>query len=259
MPVNQPRARRGALLAVCALSLAATVSQALAVTVSMPQTAGAPPGGTTAVPVSISSAAGILGTDIVITFDADVVTALSVSKTPLSTAHTLTTNLSTPGVARISLFGTQPLSGSGSLLEITFRAAGPVGSSADLIFESVLLNEGQIPASPSNGHFCVQGTAAEVQALRLSHAGPGSPVALLEWDPAASAAGYNVYRGSLPNQSDLACYLQGIGATSTTDTGTVPAPGSQFLYLVTSFICSDESTRGFASSGAERPAANACP
>jgi hypothetical protein len=241
------------------LSLAATATQTLAVAVSMPQTAGAPPGATTVVPVSISSAAGVLGTDIVITFDADVVTALSVSKTALSNPHTLTTNLSTPGVARISLFGATPLSGSGALLEITFRSAGPVGSQADLIFESVLLNEGQIPATPSNGHFCVQGVAGEVQALSLSHAGTGSPVAILEWDPVSFAAGYNVYRGSLSNQSDLACFLPGVSGTATLDTGAVPASGSQFIYLVTSFNCSDESTRGFASSGAERPSSNACP
>ena len=244
--------------AVILVSLGVGSSPALAVTVSMPANAGAPPGLTTTVAVDISSANGVLGTDIVITFDPAVVTAQAVAKTSLSSPHTLTSNLSTPGVLRISLFGATPLSGSGALLNITFRSEGPAGANDPLHFQSVLLNEGQIPVTPLDGHYCVRGRPNEVQNLEIGLPAPGSTEVGLSWGAVSFAIGYNVYRGGNTNLADLACTMPSVGGTTVQDDGTVPAPGNLLVYLVTSINCSDESTLGFSSTGVERIASAPC-
>lgn len=252
------RFRAGTLIAAGVLSITANVAQARAVTVSLPAGAGAPPGSSTTVPLSISSATGVLGSDIVITFDATVATVQSVSKTTLSAPHTLTTNLSTPGVVLISLFGATALSGGGVLLNITFRSGGPTGSQTPLLFQTLLLNEGQIPATASDGRYCVQGRPDEVQDLEIGQTTPSSPAVLLSWGPVPYALGYNVYRGGSPDLADLGCFLPFVGSTSTMDDGAVPAPGGLFVFLVTAVNCSEESTLGFASSGLERTASSRC-
>ena len=103
-------------------------SFAAAATLTLPPDAGASPGFTVVVGLSIDDAAGMLGTDLVVTYDPAVVTATAVTTTGVSASHALTHNLAPAGMIRISLFGTTPLSGSGSLLAITIEAVGPPGS-----------------------------------------------------------------------------------------------------------------------------------
>lgn len=251
--------RAVAAVAAGALSFGAAVTLARGATVDMPLDAGAPPGATTVVPIGISSAAGILGTDTIITFDPAVLSAVSVAKTTLSQPHTLTTNLSTPGVVRISLFGATPLSGGGTLLEMTVRSQGPAGATATLHFASVMLNEGQIPAVLVDGHYCVQGPPEEVTGLMVSPIAPGSPVAQLAWDAVPFAAVYHLYRAGRADLADLACFLPGLTAPGTPDDGATPPQGTALFYLATAVNCSEESTLGAASSGLERVAAVLCP
>lgn len=242
-----------------ALSFGAAATLARGATIDMPLDAGAPPGATTVVPIGISSAAGILGIDLIITFDPALLSAVSVAKTPLSQPHTLTTNLSIPGVVRISLFGATPLTGGGTLLEMTVRSEGPAGADGPLHFSSVMLNEGQISVVPVDGHYCVQGSPAEVTGLAVSPVAPGSPVVNLAWDVVAFAAVYHVYRGSRADLADQTCFLPGLTSPGTPDDGAVPPLGSGLYYLVTAVNCSDESTLGHATSGLERVAAILCP
>lgn len=256
--MTQYRIRFVGVIPAFLLALTAAITQAQAVTVSLPGNTGAAPGASVVVPVSISSAAGVLGTDIILTFDPAVATAQSVSKTPLSSPHTLTINNQTPGILRISLFGATPLSGSGVLLNITFRSEGPAGGNTVLHFDTLLLNEGQIPATPSDGHFCVQGRPGEVQDLEIRLSAPGSGEALLAWGAVQFAQGYNVYRGSRGDLVDLGCSQSSVGATSASDDAAV-APGALFVYLVTAVNCSDESTLGYSSAGQERSAPTPCP
>lgn len=247
------------VIAAGALSLGAALTLAHGATVDMPPDAGAPPGATTVVPIGISSAAGIFGTDIVITFDPAVLSALSVARTTLSQPHTLTANLSTPGVVRISLFGATPLSGGGTLLQVSVRSEGAAGATAPLHFDSVMLNEGQIPATVVDGHYCVQGPPDEVAGLAVSPMAPGSPVAQLTWEAVPFAAVYHLYRGSRPDLADQACFLPGLTSPGTPDDGAVPLAGTGLFYIATAVNCSDESTLGTASSGLERVAAISCP
>jgi hypothetical protein len=239
--------------------LAALWTPAVAATLSLPPNAGAPPGAGAVVSVVIDDAAGILGADIVIAYDPGVAVPTGVSATSVSSSHNLNVNLSPPGQIRISLYGFQPLSGGGPLLDIAFTSVGPAGSASALDLVSVDLNEGGIPAALADGAYCVQERAAEVQNLRVRHAAPGSATAVLTWDPVPFALGYNLYRAGRADLSDLGCLLDGLTSTSVADDGSVPLSGRGFFYLATARNCHAESTLGFRSSGAERPNVNPCP
>ncbi len=83
----------------------------------------------------------------------------------------------------------------------------------------------------------------------------------LAWDVEASAATYNLYRGS---DSDFPpgygpCSQTGIATSSTSDVA-VPGSRQRFFYLVTAENArGEEGTKGYDSSGAERPNASPCP
>jgi hypothetical protein len=249
------RARRSG--AAAAILLASGLVPVEAADLSLPPDAGAPPGGSAVVPLSISDAGGLLGTDIVVTYDPAVALATSVAATALSSSHALTVNLSPPGQIRVSLYGSSPLGGGGVLLEITFQSVGPDGSETALRLAAADLNEGAIPAVLGDGRYCVRARPAEAQNLRLSRA-PGSTVATLSWDPHPVAASFNVYRGERADLGDLACFLAGVTTVPAPDDGALPPLGRQYVYLVTAVSCGGESTLGFASSG-ERTNPAPCP
>jgi hypothetical protein len=58
------------------------------------------------------------------------------------------------------------------------------------------------------------------------------------------AATYDLYRGTQSDASDLACYLQDLAGTSTSDDGLVPAVGEALFYVATAVNCAGESTLG---------------
>jgi uncharacterized repeat protein (TIGR02543 family) len=79
----------------------------------------------------------------------------------ISTGYQMTVNAAERGLLRVVVFGTQPLSGAGRLINLRFNAIGNPGSASDLIWENLGLNEGgfdirstngrvQVTASPSN-------------------------------------------------------------------------------------------------------------
>jgi hypothetical protein len=79
----------------------------------------------------------------------------------ISSGYQVTVNATERGLLRVVVFGTQPLSGGGRLINLRFNAIGNPGSASDLIWENLGLNEGgfdirstngrvQVTASPSN-------------------------------------------------------------------------------------------------------------
>lgn len=226
-------------------------------TIDLPLGEGTPPSTSTTVTLSVDDATGILGTDLLLAWDPAVIQASMVTQGSVATGHTLTYNLATPGIARISLYGTGALSGGGALIEITFEAVGPPGAFTALDISSAALNEGAIPATLNDGDFCVQAApppVAGINAIKL----PASTIAALSWQAVPYATSYNVYRGSSQNLGDLACFLSGINGTSAQDDGLVPPLGQMFLYAVTSKACSGESSLGLSSSGSSRPQPPPC-
>jgi hypothetical protein len=94
----------------------------------------------------------------------------------------------------------------------------------------------------------------------VTHLRFDAPTHLL-WDAQSAAGEYNVYRGTIPGiLSDYgACLEPGVATTEATDS-LVPASGAAYFYLVTATNrLGEEGTKGFNSSGAERPNALPCP
>lgn len=233
---------------------------ASAATLSLPDGAGAPAGASTLVHLTVDDATGMAGTFIEIAYDPAVALATAVSTTPLSAGQALTFNLSPPGTIRIALYGDTPLSGSGALLAIQFSSVGPVGSRTALDLVQADINEGAIPAILDDGGYCVAGLVFEVNGLRLSPSGAaGGTTALLEWNPDAQAAAYNVYRGSRPDLADLGCLLPGVTTTGAVDDGAAPPAGEVLVYLVSAVNCRGESILGAASNNVPRPNRFPCP
>jgi hypothetical protein len=221
-----------------------------AATLTLPG-AGGPAGVPAVVRLAIDDAGGLLGTDIVIGYDPDVLTALELSTTPLSTSQTLSYNLEPDGVVRVSLYGPDPLDGSGDLLAITFLAFGPQGAFTPLTILSAEGNEGEIPVATVDGSFCIGGTGAEVGGLDATQL-PGTSQVLFSWDGQAYAGSYNLYRGSGRDLSGFGCLLAGLSGTEVLDDGLVPPPGEAFLYLVTGNLCSGETSAGAGSDDIDR-------
>jgi hypothetical protein len=239
------------------LLLAGGISPAVGAELALPD-AGTGAGASTAVPITVDDAGGMLGTDIVIVYDPAVAGATSVSVTMLSSGHVLTTNLDTAGIIRMSLYGTAPLSGAGPLLDIDFTSIGPPGSYTPLEFTFVDLNEGGLPALFTDGSYCVQGIPAPIAGMQVTRV-PATTRVNLAWNAHPVAGSYNLYRGGQQNLGDLACFSTGISGTSIQDDGAMPPPGGCFFYLVTGATCAGDSSPGFASSGMQRILPSPCP
>jgi hypothetical protein len=248
--IRRPAVSTAAVIGAC-LCIFVGAPAAVAATLTLPSDAGAPPGMSAVVLLAIDDAAGLLGTDLVVTYDPAVITAIDVSTTALSSPHTVIDNLSPAGTIRIALYGAQPLSGSGALLAITFTASGLPGSRTSIDLVSADLNEGSIPASLVNGWFCVDGTAAEIAGLAAA-LDPGSATALLSWTGDPFADSYNLYRATASDLADIDCLQSAIQATSASDDGLAPPSGGLFLYIVTGNTCSGETSAGTDSGGVER-------
>ncbi len=127
------------------------------VVMSLPDTAAAPPFFSVAVPVNLDDVTGlgVLSADLRVRFNANVLSATGVSSGSLTGGCTVTGNLTTPGVAVVSVFCTSALSGSGSIASITFSVLGARGQLSPLDITAALLNEGTPAVCADDGRFAV--------------------------------------------------------------------------------------------------------
>ncbi len=79
----------------------------------------------------------------------------------------------------------------------------------------------------------------------------------LAWDPVAEAERYDLYRGTRPDGSDLACLVFRTPETSAEDPET-PPPGGLFTYAVAAWNGDGEGSLGAGTDGAERVPAVRC-
>jgi hypothetical protein len=151
---------------------------------SVPDDATGLPGTTAVVPVRLSDVTGrgVLSADVTLRFNPDILTVTGVAPGSLTGGCTLTINLSAPDRAVISAFCAAPMSGSGSLAEITFDVAGGYGQGSPIRFVRGMLNEGSPAVCTDDGVFAVPalgGIAGRILYYRDSASGaePGtSPV-----------------------------------------------------------------------------------
>ena len=123
--------------------------------IGCPDAAKGSPGSQVNVPVSANPADGGDAFDLAVAFNQYVISAVSVTKTPLSAPLTLTYNVTQPGQVRISLFGTAPIYGSGPLVNIQFNVVGPIGDQTVLDVFRGDINERAITSNLDDGLFTI--------------------------------------------------------------------------------------------------------
>ncbi|HID92941.1 MAG TPA: T9SS type A sorting domain-containing protein [bacterium (Candidatus Stahlbacteria)] len=123
--------------------------------VAVPNVTGVPDNSVT-VPINISDASNIVAADIILTYNPNVLTPNDVSVTSFTSNYLIAYKVS-DGQVRIALAGTNPLSGDGSLINITFDVSNTAytSSSSPLTLARVELNEGNIPCKISSGTFTI--------------------------------------------------------------------------------------------------------
>ncbi len=126
------------------------------------ESANTTPGAQVTIAVSISDATelGIISMQMDLDFTSSLLTATNVSNT-----GTITQSWGTPtasiqsGKVRISMAGSAPLSGTGTIFLVTFRVASSAtnGQSSPLTLSQVSINEGAISATLVNGRITIGG------------------------------------------------------------------------------------------------------
>jgi hypothetical protein len=220
------------LIATASLLLAVSV-QAVT-TLTLPDDAVTPGGESVSVPLSALPASGILGVDMTLEYNAAVLTATGVTKTPISNSFTLTFNTTNPGIVQISLFGGSAMSGSGPIAEIQFDVIGSPGQTSQLDLTFGQINEGAIATALDDGTFTVcAGASPEVLGVALTR----TPETTLQWGGQFNAV-YDVV-GGLVSQLRVdggiigaLCLADDRDVPSWSDTRPDPAPGSAYYYLI---------------------------
>jgi hypothetical protein len=110
------------------------------------------------VPISAEALTGGSSFDLVLTFDPNVLAATSVQKTTLTSCMSMVPNVSVPGTVRISMYGLCAVTGSGSLVLITFNVVGATGSRTPLNVTRGSIDEDNYPTVLQDGLFNVCGT-----------------------------------------------------------------------------------------------------
>lgn len=184
---------------------------------------GAP---TEVVPVNTSdlTGRGVYSADFTFTFDPSVVTpaggsphyGVSLGSVGLSNGggRVLTVNNPSAGTLVISVFGSQPMTGSGAVVNVTFNVVGAPGTASALNLVNYRFNEGSPCVSSSNGDITIASGQITGQVLYGNALVGGSPRAVP--NVTLSAAG-SVNVNALTNTSGNYT-LSGMGAGSYTVT-----------------------------------------
>jgi len=115
--------------------------------------------------ITIPVALKFVGTTALRAYQFDLIydpSVLQLEVTAVDTAGTLSSGLAVvtnglqPGQLRLAVYGTNSISSSGTLLNLKFRVIGPIGSSSNLVFNGLMLNEGDPAAAGNNGKVTVR-------------------------------------------------------------------------------------------------------
>lgn len=126
------------------------------------------PGASLTVPLQVqdTTGQGIISYQYDLAYDANVITPQG---SPCEVAGTLssmllaTCNPATPGLLRVAVFGSMPLSGTGVLMNLKFTVVGTAGNTSPLNLQQFMFNEGVPASAPTNGQVQITGpTAASV-------------------------------------------------------------------------------------------------
>jgi hypothetical protein len=123
------------------------------VTVSVPDTAKGAPASQVVVPIIATAFTGASSFDLAISFNPAVIAPASVQTTSLTSCMSAVSNLTSPGVATIALYGVCSVSGSGAIAQVVFNVVGQTGSSTPINVTRAGINEGGIKTVLDDGLF----------------------------------------------------------------------------------------------------------
>jgi Cohesin domain len=161
--------------------------------VSIPTNLTGGTGSTVTVPINVTnlSGLGVTAYDFVLTFNQSIVQPASPAfdtAGTLSSGMTITPNTSVAGRITVSAFGTTPLSGAGTLLNLRFNVTGTVSQCSNLTWTSFRFNEGTPCSTTSNGQVCIGGGGIS-GTVNFCIASPARPVPGVLVSAAGSPAG----------------------------------------------------------------------
>jgi hypothetical protein len=125
--------------------------------IATPRNAFGAHGSQVSVPISAEGLTGGSSFDLVMTFNPSVLTAISVDQPAFAACMSINSNVSSPGIVRISIYGLCTLTGSGPLAIVDFNVVGAVGSRTPLNVTRGGIDEGYYPTVLSDGLFNVCG------------------------------------------------------------------------------------------------------
>jgi len=132
------------------------------------------------VPVVIDGAAdrNIIAYEFDLRFDPSV---LQPQKEPVDVSGTASRGLSavsnteTEGLLKVAVYGPMPIAANGVLFNLKLRVVGTVGAVSPLVFERMMLNEGEPAATVTNGEITISTDKAEIVGRLLNSKGHGLP------------------------------------------------------------------------------------
>lgn len=137
-----------------------TLNQAAALDVSIPTNIQSLKNNTVVIPVNVSDTTGkgVISYDFTVTYDASVLTPLAPAFDATGTISgnfNFNVNSGTPGQILISGYGTQPLTGAGTMLYLRFTASGNAPACSSVGFSAFIFNDGNPGVNTSNGQVCI--------------------------------------------------------------------------------------------------------
>ena len=105
--------------------------------------------------ISTPGVEGLVGAFLEFTYDPAVLAVQATGTGSLTSGWTISSNTTTPGTVRLSLAGTAPVTGLGTLVEVAVQVIGDPAAVSALTWVQANLNDGTIPVTPENGQVTV--------------------------------------------------------------------------------------------------------
>ena len=152
--------RSGMLLATLAIFSTIAARQTTAATVNFTLTQEkAVPGATAHVSINLDNLLPADAIDLVLSYNPRVATATAVRLGPAASGYTMSSNITQPGIVRISMFIVVPHIGSGTILDVQF-AISPDGGTTPLFLTRDDVEERQVSSSSGIGWLTTDGAKA---------------------------------------------------------------------------------------------------
>jgi hypothetical protein len=233
----------------------------VATSISVPDGITGESGGTVSVPILAQPATGTTF-DLELTYDPAVLHPTGVDLSLSTLDATLTFDLATPGVVRISLAAVAPLSGAGPLAFVRFDVPGTAGAASPLGVTRADVDQGAVSSCRDGGRVdvCSQ-PGGEVDGVALS----GKASTTITWASLGSGVRYDIASGLLSrlhadgSTIEASCLANDRTVASADDSAPATAAGDGYYYLVRPQFACASGSYGHASNGDERWPAAACP